>query len=93
MGIGGFGDFVFWGLGLDNNVLAENGGLLQVLLLTVHLKFFLTDKWGDHSETFLLYELFCGAPPSCLKVIAWVVVGGLQDFSISPSPLWVNLGF
>ena len=24
----------------------------------------------------------------------WVVVGGgLQDFSVSPSPLWVNLGF
>ena len=22
-----------------------------------------------------------------------VVVGGLQDFSVSPSPLWVNLGF
>ena len=21
------------------------------------------------------------------------VVGGLQDFSVSPSPLWVNLGF
>ena len=20
-------------------------------------------------------------------------VGGLQDFSVSPSPLWVNLGF
>ena len=25
----------------------------------------------------------------------WVVVvgGGLQDFIVSPSPLWVNLGF
>ena len=22
-----------------------------------------------------------------------VVGGGLQDFSVSPSPLWVNLGF
>ena len=23
----------------------------------------------------------------------WWWVGGLQDFSVSPSPLWVNLGF
>ena len=30
---------------------------------------------------------------SCLKVIGWVVGGGLKDFSVSPSPLWVNLGF
>ena len=30
----------------------------------------------DHSETFLLAELFCGTPPSCLKVMGWVVVGG-----------------
>jgi len=31
-----------------------------------------------------------------LKSYGWVVVvvvGGLQDFSVSPSPLWVNLGF
>ena len=28
----------FWGLGLANNVLAEDGGLLQILPLTVHLK-------------------------------------------------------
>ena len=26
-----------------------------------------------------------------LKSYGWV--GGLQDFSVSPSPLWVNLGF
>ena len=49
----------------------------------------------DHSGPFLLSELFCGTPPSCLKVIGggggWV--GGLQDFIVSPSPLWVNLGF
>ena len=24
---------------------------------------------------------------------AGYMVGGLQDFSVSPSPLWVNLGF
>ena len=52
----------------------------------------------DHSGPFLFSELFCGTPPSCLKVRGgWVVVvvvgGGLQDFSVSPSPLWVNLGF
>ena len=46
----------------------------------------------DHSGPFLLSELFCGTPPSCLKVRGWVV-GGLQDFIVSPSPLWVNLGF
>ena len=29
-----------------------------------------------------------------LKSYGWVVGGGgLQDFSVSPSPLWVNLGF
>ena len=49
----------------------------------------------DHSGPFLFSELFCGTSPLCLKVIGWwvVVVGGLQDFSVSPSPLWVNLGF
>ena len=55
----------------------------------------------DHSETFLFSELFCGTPPSCLKVMGWVVGGGggLQDFIVSPSPLlglfgfiWVGLG-
>ena len=36
----GLGDFGFWGLGIDNNVPVEDGGLLQVLPLTVHLNFF-----------------------------------------------------
>ena len=27
------------------------------------------------------------------RVVGWWVVGGLQDFSVSPSPLWVNFGF
>ena len=26
-------------------------------------------------------------------VVVVVVGGGLQDFSVSPSPLWANLGF
>ena len=31
---------------------------------------------------------------SCGWVVGgWWVDGGLQDFSVSPSPLWVNLGF
>ena len=47
----GCGDFRYWGLGL----LAEDGGLLQVLPLTVHLK---QTSRGDYSETFLLSELF-----------------------------------
>ena len=51
----------------------------------------------DHSGPFLFSKLFCGTPPSCLKVMGWVVVvgggGGLQDFSVSPSPLWVNMDF
>ena len=46
----------------------------------------------DHSGPFLFSELFCGTPPSCLKVSGGGG-GGLQDFIVSPSPLWVNLGF
>ena len=41
----GLGDFGFLGLGLDNDIFAEDGGLIQVLPLNVHLKF-LTDKQG-----------------------------------------------
>ena len=42
----GLGDFGFWGLGIDNNVPFEDGGLLQVLPLTVHLNFFLQKSRG-----------------------------------------------
>ena len=34
----------FWGLGLDINVLAEDGGLPQDLPFTVHLNFLWTNK-------------------------------------------------
>ena len=35
-------------------------------------------KTGDHSEIFSLFELFCGTPPSCLKVVCWVGVWANQ---------------
>ena len=38
--------FGFRGLGLDNNVHAEYGGLLHVLPLTVHLQFFIDGQVG-----------------------------------------------
>ena len=68
-----------WGLGL-----AEDGGLLQVLPLAVHLKFFLMD-------IFLTFLTFLWDPSFMLKSYGWVVGGGgsLQDFIVSPSPLWV----
>ena len=43
---------------------------------------------------FLLIVFCCGTPPSCLKVMGWVVVvvgGGLEQFSVSPRPL--SFGF
>ena len=52
-----------------DDVLIEHGGLLHVLLLAVHLDFFLWTSRGDHCETFLVLEYCCGTPPSCLKVI------------------------
>ena len=36
------------------------------------LNFLWQTSSGDHSETFLLSELFCGTPPSWLKVIGGV---------------------
>ena len=48
-----------------DDVLAEVGGLLHVLPLAVHLNFLWLTNRMDHSEMFLLSELFCGTPPSC----------------------------
>ena len=36
---------------------------------------------------FLLFAFCCGTSPSCLKVMGGG--GGLQHFSVSPSPFWV----
>ena len=73
-----------------DDVLSEDGGLLQVLPLAVHLNFFLTD---NQVGPFLFSELFCGTPPSCLKVIGgwgsgfelgWIGLGlGLRGFGIN----------
>ena len=35
----GFGNFGFWGPQIENDVPVEDGGLLQVLPLTVHMNF------------------------------------------------------
>ena len=40
---------------------------------------------------FILFELFCGTPPSCFKVVGWWWLGGLYDFSVSPRPLRTKL--
>ena len=38
-----------------DDVLAENGGLLDVLPLTVHLKLFLMDKYGGPFRNFFIF--------------------------------------
>ena len=59
----------------------------------MHLRFFCWTSRGDHSKMFLLFEFCCENPPSCLKVRGgWVVVGGLQHFSVSPRPLGFGFG-
>ena len=70
-----------------DDVLLEHGVLPHVLPLAVHLHFFDWMHRGDHFESFLPFEFGCGNSPSCLKVKGGGG-GGLQDFSVSPSPLW-----
>ena len=41
---------------------------MSFLLLSTQ-NFFCWTSGGDHSEPFLLFEIYCGTPPSCLKVI------------------------
>ena len=40
---------------------------MSFLLLSTQ-NFFCWTSRGDHSEPFLLFEVYCGIPPSCLKV-------------------------
>ena len=53
-------------------------------LLLSTLNFLCWMGWGDHSKSVLLFGFLCGTLPSCLKVMGGWVVGGLQDFSVSP---------
>ena len=46
---------------------------MSFLLLSTQ-NFFCWTSGGDHSEPFLLFEVYCGTPPSCLKVMGGVVV-------------------
>ena len=71
----------------------EHGGLTHVLPLAVKLEFFCWTSTGDHSKMFLLFELCCGTPPSCLKVIGWwwVVVVAYRILVSAQSP-WDLVG-
>ena len=60
-----------------DDVLTEHGEVLHALSLAVHPEFFCWTSGGEHSEPFLLFEVYCGTPPSCLKVVGWVGGGGL----------------
>ena len=66
---------------------------MSFLLLSSWIFFWWTST-GDHSKMFLLFEYCCGTPPSCLKVMGWVVGGGggLEQFSVSPRPLGFGFG-
>ena len=46
-------------------------------------------KKGDDSKPFLLYEFFCGTPPSCLKVIGW----GARVYVEEPESMWWPMRF
>ena len=67
--------FSFWTSQIDN-ILFEHGRLLYVLPLAVPQTSFGWMNRGYHSKMFLIFEFFCGTPPSCLKVRGWVVVVG-----------------
>jgi len=45
---------------------------MSFLLLSTQ-NFFCWTSGGDHSEPFLLFEVYCGTPPSCLKVRGGIV--------------------
>ena len=49
-----------WGLGIDNDVPVEDGGLLQVLPLTVHLIFFDRQVGGTILKLSYFLNFFMG---------------------------------
>ena len=53
--VGGPQDFDNGASSKIDDVLAEDGGLLHVLPLAVHLKFFMTDKFGRPFWTILTF--------------------------------------
>ena len=59
---------------------------MSFLLLSTQ-NFFGWTSGGDHSEPFLLFEVYCGTPPSCLKVMGGVVA---HEILVSAQgPFWV----
>ena len=40
---------------------------------------------SDNSKPSLLFEFFCGTPPSCLKVMGW---GGARVYVVEPESMW-----
>ena len=47
---------------------------------------------GDHSKMFLLFDFFCGTPPSCLKVGGGVVVVAYSILVSAQGPLVSGFG-
>ena len=72
-----------------DDALYEHGGLLNVLPLAVHLKFYLGDMYIDCRQDHFMWD-----PTFMLKSkgvgCRWVG-GGLQDFSVRSIPLGTNL--
>ena len=61
-----------------DKLLLKHVGLPHVLDLGVHLvNFFGCMSQGGHSEQLLLFAPFYQSTPSCLKVMGWVVWGGV----------------
>ena len=54
-----------------DDVLTEHGGLLHVLPLSVHLKFFGQTSRGIHSDIFLLFDFFLWDPSFIIKSCGW----------------------
>ena len=60
--------------------------MFSLNMVDYSMSFLLLSSWdffcwtgrGDHSEPFLLFDFYCGTPPSCLKVIGWMVQPAIQ---------------